>query len=303
MPGYLLPPPRTRKVRQGTMYADNYGYTMNFYQPMLDYLDARDKQQTSDNNVALPHLPWSSERGLKQYYPSKPVRQYTNDQLSKLTRECVHRADQTKTEYSTTGRSLFSLIKFADIKHLDRHIAQEPIVERLQKRRLRREQLREKFNKQNVEDILQRIENMELESVQMSQNFKRQIRGKSANQIAQALLSESARNYQLAKQEEENIKAQSIMRASSRGVSRARSSSVEGRISSHVVHLELMDERMVDKLDHRVSSSLHNVKRQLSSLNQKTCEFYADSRCGINKKCDVCRKVLVKYPEIRSFLF
>ncbi|XP_017490078.1 PREDICTED: paramyosin, short form, partial [Rhagoletis zephyria] len=106
--------------------------------------------------------------------------------------------------------------------------------------------------------------------------FKRSIRGKSATAIAQALISESERNIKSAKREEEDFLAQTLIR-SSRAASRARSGSPEGRISSHGYHLELMDERLVDKLDHRVSSSLYNVKRQLSTLNQKTVEFYADS--------------------------
>lgn len=73
-----------------TTYEDNYGYTMNFYQPMLDYLDAKAKGL----EVKKPHLPWVSERGLKQYRPSNAVRQYNADEIVRLSRTCAARADE-----------------------------------------------------------------------------------------------------------------------------------------------------------------------------------------------------------------
>jgi len=99
--------------------------------------------------------------------------------------------------------------------------------------------------------------------------------------------------------------AQTLVR-SSRAVSRARSRSsspLDGQLRAHALHIELMDDRLVDKLDHRVSSSLHNVKRQLSTLNQRTVEFYADSRCGIEDKCWICRKVMRTHPKLKDYTY
>ncbi|XP_034103573.1 paramyosin, short form isoform X2 [Drosophila albomicans] len=265
-----------------TTYDDNYGYTMNFYQPMLDYLDAKAKGL----KVPQPHLPWSSERGLKQYRSSNAVRQYNADEIVRLSRTCAARADEILLSFRAQKRTPFSVQKLVDATRVAKHIEPDTVVERSRQRRRRRQQELEDTIKRDTLKILQRIRKIELDNQfdQMSDDFKRSIRGKSASAIAQALLSESEKNIKSAKQEEENYIAQTLVR-SSRAVSRARSRSSSpyegfegsGQIRAHTLHMELMDDRLVDKLDHRVSSSLHNVKRQLSTLNQRTVEFYADS--------------------------
>uniref|UniRef100_A0A0A1WQL1 Paramyosin, short form n=1 Tax=Zeugodacus cucurbitae TaxID=28588 RepID=A0A0A1WQL1_ZEUCU len=296
---YRLRPSRTRHLATHA-YEDNYGYTMNYYQPMLDYLDAKTKKL----NVDPPHLPWSSERGLRQYRSSNPVRRYDADEVLRLSRACAHRADEILLDFRVRKRTPFSVIKLADAARVDRHIEPDTVVERSRERRRRRQQDLEDLIRQDTIRLLQRLRRMELDNdcARMTDEFKRSIRGKSATQIAQALISESERNIKTSKREEEDFLAQTLVRAS-RAASRARSGSPEGRFSSHAYHMELMDERMVDKLDHRVSSSLYNVKRQLSTLNQKTVEFYADSRCGIDDKCWICRKVMRTHPKLKDYTY
>ncbi|XP_032592414.1 paramyosin, short form isoform X2 [Drosophila grimshawi] len=271
---------RPSRFRHATAtYDDNYGYTMNFYQPMLDYLDAKAKGL----KVQQPHLPWVSERGLKQYRSSNTLRQYNADEIVRLSRTCAARADEILLSFRAQKRSPFSVQKFVDATRVAKHIEPDTVLERSRQRRRRRQEELEDTIKRDTLKILQRIRKIELDNEvdQMSDDFKRSIRGKSASAIAQALLSESERNMKTAKQEEENYISQTLVR-SSRAASRARSTSpfeggVGGHLRAHAVHMELMDDRLVDKLDHRVSSSLHNVKRQLSTLNQRTVEFYADS--------------------------
>ncbi|KAM8709023.1 hypothetical protein ACLKA7_015917 [Drosophila subpalustris] len=260
-----------------TTYDDNYGYTMNFYQPMMDYLDAKAKGL----KVQQPHLPWVSERGMKQYRSSNAVRQYNADEILRLSRTCAARADEILLSFRAQKRSPFSVQKLVDATRVAKHIEPDTVVERSRQRRRRRQEELEDTIKRDTLKILQRIRKIELDNEvdQMSDDFKRSIRGKSASAIAQALLSESEKNIKSAKQQEENYISQTLIR-SSRAASRARSTSPfdgSGQIRAHTLHMELMDDRMVDKLDHRVSSSLHNVKRQLSTLNQRTVEFYADS--------------------------
>ncbi|KAL9903858.1 paramyosin, short form isoform X2 [Glossina fuscipes] len=269
---YCTRSPRVRHMLQST-YDDNYGYTMNFYQPMLDYLDAKAQRL----QVVPPHLPWTSERGLKQYRPSNVIRQYKTDDLLRLSRAAAARADEILLDFRVKKRSPFSVQKLVDAARVTKHIAPDTVVERQRERRRRRQRELEDQIQQDITKLLFRIKKMELESGEMTKEFKRQIRGKSATAIAQALLSESERNIKNSKREEEEYMSQAMIR-SSRAASRLRSVSPEGgRVSTHTLHIELMDDRLVDNLDHRVSSSLHNVKRQLSSLNQKTVEFYADS--------------------------
>ncbi|XP_075159564.1 paramyosin isoform X2 [Haematobia irritans] len=268
--------PPTRVRRHGAAYEDNYGYTMNYYQPMIDYLDA--KAQRLD--VSPPHLPWTSERGLKQYRPSNAVRQYKTDDIIRLSRSVAARADEILLDFRVKKRSPFSVVKLVDASRVTKHLAPDSILERARERSRRRQREFEEQVRTDTLKILQRIRKMELDTVEMSKDFKRSIRGKSATAIAKALLSESSRNITQARKDEENLMSQTMARSSMcRSSSRMRSVSPEGgaRITKHTYHMELMDDRMVDKLDHSVSSSLHNVKRQLSSLNQKTVEFYADS--------------------------
>ncbi|XP_064541377.1 paramyosin, short form isoform X2 [Drosophila montana] len=273
---------RPSRFRHTTTYDDNYGYTMNFYQPMLDYLDAKAKGL----KVQQPHLPWNSERGLKQYRSSNAVRHYNADEIVRLSRTCAARADEILLSFRAQKRSPFSVQKLVDATRVGKHIEPDTVVERSRQRRRRRQEELEDLIKHDTLKILQRVRKIELDSEfdQMSDDFKRSIRGKSASAIAQALLSESERNIKSAKQDEENYIAQTMIR-SSRAASRVRSTSPfdyvggggGGQFRTHAVHMELMDDRLVDKLDQRVSSSLHNVKRQLSTLNQRTVEFYADS--------------------------
>lgn len=307
---------RQSRLRHGTTYEDNYGYTMNFYQPMLDYLDAKAKGL----KVEQPHLPWNSERGLKQYRSSNTVRKYNADEILRLSRTCAARADEILLSFRAQKRTPFSVQKLVDATRVAKHLEPDTIIERSRQRRRRRQEELEDTIKRDTLKILQRIRKIELDNEvdQMSDDFKRSIRGKSASAIAQALLSESERNIKTARKEEENYMSQAMVR-SSRAVSRVRTSrstspyEIEvlssgggggsGQLRSHTLHVELMDDRLVDKLDHRVSSSLHNVKRQLSSLNQKTVEFYADSRCGIEDKCWICRKVLRTHPKLKDYTY
>lgn len=289
---------------------------MNFYQPMLDYLDAKAKGL----KVEQPHLPWNSERGLKQYRSSNTVRKYNADEILRLSRTCAARADEILLSFRAQKRTPFSVQKLVDATRVAKHLEPDTIIERSRQRRRRRQEELEDTIKRDTLKILQRIRKIELDNEvdQMSDDFKRSIRGKSASAIAQALLSESERNIKTARQQEENYMSQAMVR-SSRAVSRVRTSrstspyEIEvlssgggggsGQLRSHTLHVELMDDRLVDKLDHRVSSSLHNVKRQLSSLNQKTVEFYADSRCGIEDKCWICRKVLRTHPKLKDYTY
>lgn len=295
---YRNRPSRVRHMLQST-YEDNYGYTMNYYQPMLEYLDAKAKGL----QVQTPHLPWTSERGLKQYRSSNTVRRYNADEILRLSRACAARADEILLNFRVQKRSPFSVKKLADASRVTKHIEPDSVIERSRERRRKRQEELEDIIRRDTLKLLQRIHKMELDGDSlMSKEFKRSIRGKSASAIAHALISESERNIKTAKKEEDDFITQTMIR-SSRAASRCRSGSPDGRINQHTTHIEFMDDRLVDKLDHRVSSSLYNVKRQLSSLSQKTVEFYSDSRCGIEDKCWICRKVMRTHPKLHDYSY
>nr|CAD7438488.1 unnamed protein product [Timema bartmani] len=90
--GWQKPPTR--------LYEDNYGFGINFYQPMIDYLDAKEEKRTPKE---YPHLPWSDERGLERYSSKKLVKAYSEKDLRRLAeaRTKVDHGANTLTKQKT----------------------------------------------------------------------------------------------------------------------------------------------------------------------------------------------------------
>lgn len=282
-------PNRVRHMLMGT-YEDNYGYSMNYYQPMIDYLDAK---QTGGRQLDLPHLPWSNERGLKKYRPSNSVPRYTSSEVIRLSRTAAERANQVLLQTRQSIRTPFSVKKLADASRVTKHIVEDSIIDRSRRRRFEREQELEELIRRDTGRLLQRIRAMEdIRDAEISADLKRAIRGKSASAITAALLADSEKNIKVAKQHEEDAMSAAIISAT-RGKS-------ENRLL-HATHIEFTDDRLIDNLDYKVSSSLCNMKRQLSTLNQKTVEMYSDTRCEPGHKCFICRKVMVKHPRLKNY--
>lgn len=290
---------RTARTRHASRLHDegHTGYNVNFYQPMMQYLEAK----TSQMNVAPPRVPWSSTRGMRQYVAPRPTRQYTTDQVIKLSREVTNRADQIMAEFRAKKNRPFSSTLIAE-KHHGRHTPDpETMVEMSEQRRLRRQQDLENLIRQDTIQILQRIKRLELDNVDMDQELKRHIRGKSSDQIAQALLVDAERNIRQGKQKEDRFLAAAA--AVARGSSCCRSPSVDTRDTRDLA-LEWMDERAVQALEKKLySSSLRHVKRDLANLNTKTVEFYQGTKCDLEEKCWVCRKVLRTHPKVKDYSY
>nr|CAD7570056.1 unnamed protein product [Timema californicum] len=92
--GWQKPPTR--------LYEDNYGFGINFYQPMIDYLDAKEEKRTPKE---YPHLPWSNERGLERYSSNKLVKAYSEKDLRRLAEARTKASTLTKqkTNFTLTG--------------------------------------------------------------------------------------------------------------------------------------------------------------------------------------------------------
>ncbi|KAK9730187.1 Myosin tail [Popillia japonica] len=90
---------------QALIYEDNYGYGMNFYQPMIDYIDTKDKGGRAEH----PHLPWSNERGLEKYSPRKTVRCYSAEDLTRVSRQTEARVKTKLKDFKATTKSKFQL--------------------------------------------------------------------------------------------------------------------------------------------------------------------------------------------------
>lgn len=249
-----------------TIYEDNYGYTINFYQPMIDYLDA--KQQGA--NPQCPHLPWSNERGLKKYSPYKAVPSYTSADISKYSKEAYDHAKQRERDlddYKIIKRTPLAVTKSAVGARLNRRLCKYDT--NIEERTIRK--LQEREDERRVAAIMDDIDQIKArfnahKDLTVSNGLKNAIRGKTANQITAAILAESEKNIKEARNQEDIL------------ITQAKQSMHKGKIVKRVMHIELLDDRMIDNLDSSVSSSLHDVKRQLQTFNQRSSDLYHDSR-------------------------
>ena len=65
------------------VYADNFGFGVNGYQCMIDYLDEKDHLGRKPNNGKV-HLPLLEERCLDSYISKKPFKFYENEDINDL---------------------------------------------------------------------------------------------------------------------------------------------------------------------------------------------------------------------------
>lgn len=265
-----------RRLPTTSIYSDNYGYTINFYQPMIDYLDA--KQKGSDPQY--PHLPWSNERGLKNYSPYKSVSTYAADDIVKHTKEVAANAkhrEQNFEDYKIIHRSPLAVTKSAIGARLSQRLGRSK-YETIEERTIRK--LERVASERNLAKIMDDIESIKArfnshKELEISAGLKSAIRGKSASQISAALLAESEKNIKVARNQEDLMITQA--KQSSQSIGRS-------KVIQRSTHVEFLDDRLIDNLDHKVCSSLCDVKRQLQTFNQRTSDLYYDSRCCCNCK-------------------
>lgn len=257
---------RKRYERPPTsIYEDNYGYTINFYQPMIDYLDAK-RQGT---NPQYPHLPWSNERGLKKYWPSKSLRNYSDADATKYSKEVFEHAKRRERDledYKIIHRSPLAVTKSAVGARLKLRFGQYANIEDRTFRKLQ-----ERDDERRVTQIMEDINLIKArfnahKDLEISSGLKSAIRGKTASQITAAILAESEKNIKTSRNEQDIL------------ITAARQSHGTVKIVKRTAHIELIDDRMIDTLNNSVSSSLCDVKRQLQSFNQRSSDLYHDSR-------------------------
>lgn len=141
----------------------------------------------------------------------------------------------------------------------------------------------------------------------ISADMKRAIRGKSATIIGAALYAESLANIKNARsaQEAATSKCESVrssrttMRKSQQSSSSSRQQhhhggyeseeedcsrsysgamSARGRSTHRTIHLEMMDDRAMDNMNHNVMNSLEACRYQLKNLSHTSSDMYAASR-------------------------
>lgn len=252
---------RRRDIIPTYIYEDNYGCRRNINnQPMKDYSLAQRKGE----NPQYPQSPWSNERASDTNWSSysNKVPDYSDAiHSNQINTKRYSSDDQVNRTSSTSIRNsaLRSQLKKRPV-HLPSF--EEKLIRDIQDRE---DQRRIKAMMDDIEQIKVRFNTDK--DVQLSSGLKKSIRGKSATQITAALLADSEKNIRESKSRE-------VVQMNSR---QCRGTS-ESRIIKRVTHVELLDDRMVDQLDHSMSSSLYDVKKQLQSFNKRNEDLYYNSR-------------------------
>ncbi|CAH2208772.1 jg22997 [Pararge aegeria aegeria] len=170
------------------IYENNYGYGINYYQPMIDYITAK----KMGAEVKPPHLPWNNERGLEKYRFDKPVKTYSENDLLKLSKEVAEKARDDLNTFKIAKRSPFSVVATAAATNLTKHVAAESVTVKTRRKKVERE------TTSDVERIKDHGFGRKFGysgSAHVGSEINRKThtvyRGKSAKAIAQVLLEES----------------------------------------------------------------------------------------------------------------
>lgn len=181
------------------IYENNYGYGINYYQPMIDYITAK-KMGTE---VEPPHLPWNNERGLEKYRFDKPVKTYSENDLLKISQEVAEKAKNDLNTFKVAKRSPFSVVATAAATNLTKHVATESVTVKTRKQRVERENFSAVEGRGLDSNVHFMGSDLKLRK-ELKGNAKI-YRGKSAKAIAQVLLSETNKNLTEGKIKKMNI--------------------------------------------------------------------------------------------------
>lgn len=187
------------------IYEDNYAYLINYYQPMIDYLDAKER----GGSPKPPTLPWLCERWMNKYDTRKPIKPYDESRLPELTKKAETRARKYLPDYrADMKRSCFSIIQTAEAARVEEHLNRVSFLERIEKKWKKR---CDDLNKTIQEERTKRLRDIERKLAQataesdtnFSPSMKQALRGRDEGRIAQILMWES-RKKQIDRSEREN---------------------------------------------------------------------------------------------------
>lgn len=243
-----------------------YGYSMNYYQPMIDYLDERDSSKNAaGEKPQLPHLPWTNERYIKEYDPKKPIKLYNAEEVKEIAIKSQKAALKNINNFDVK-HSYFSAIPTADATKLLRKLPKQSALEAVYKK--------------DVKKIIQDVKNLEMDAYyrykegerrlieEDRENFpvelKRAIKGKSANQIRNILLADSMKKMQESSDQDSRLFRQCYATLQTKRAARSLS---ETRPKNE----------QFNDVPH-VSATLENVKKDLNKFTHKTEQFLSDTR-------------------------
>lgn len=171
---------------------------MNYYQPMIDYLDKRD---AGEKDQKLPHLPWNNERYIQEYYPGNKIESYDSKKVDVMASKYQDAAFDTINNFSVKKHYYGSLVA-PRLTRLKRTLPKSLSLREMETRDIGK--LREEckdveketyFKIKEVRRLRQKEEQKDDKDEEYSQRMKFALRGKSAKHICNILISDvSSRN-------------------------------------------------------------------------------------------------------------
>ena len=241
---------------QALIYESNYAYGMNFYQPMIDYIDAKDNGTRTNG---YPHLPWTDKYALAQYSPRKPVRCYSEEDLATISRRTEARAKTKLKDFKSTTKSRFQLSKSVSAASITKQVHTE--VKKTKKNKLVAQIDKIKSRMADHDDHNADLDSKVVEGLKSAQKY---LRGRSAKGIEAQLLSESYKNVSEGVIRDIDIKKYQ------------RNAFVNTYSCS--AHAQLMTKRMQTQLDESFSKPLDELSHELKGFDKKTSAYFLDKR-------------------------
>lgn len=253
------------------IYDYTYGYSMNYYQPMIDYLDRRDSTKDSEKrNLQLPHLPWTNERYIQEFEPKKPIKLHNAERTNEIAIKSQNGARRNINNFDVK-RSYFGAVATADATKLLRKLPKTSALDAVYKRDLGQ-------TIQDIEDLemetYYRYKEGERQMLEQEREFfpdglKRSIKGKSANQIRNILVADSMRNIQEQSDSDARILRECYATARTRRAARSLSESGPRNFD---------DRNVSDIVQGKFSNSLQTMKKDINSYTDRTEQFLNDTR-------------------------
>ncbi|CAH1187824.1 unnamed protein product [Phyllotreta striolata] len=244
---------------QTAAYEYNYGVGMNFYQPMVDFVE----EKSAGRKANFPHLPWTDELGLDQFDPLK-IKAYSQEDLSRVARKTEASAKARLRDFKSSASSSFVLQKSVSASNITEKVLKR---DARKKNTLLRDIGRIKGRMYDDLEVFNPDKDREIErELRASQKF---LRGRSANQIKHQLL--SASNKTIAEGVEEDFSRKMQSNVSSSSISRQVRKKVTIRS-----HAEMMNERIQSQLEESFKEPLDHLSTELRDFDRRSSHFYQD---------------------------
>ncbi|XP_053597651.1 paramyosin, short form-like [Microplitis demolitor] len=247
-----------KRNQPSTVYENNYNCGINYYQPMIDYIDQKNRKIVKDPQY--PEMPWADERFL---WERKRVLPYTADELIQHAIEAEEHAKDHLSHFKIAKRSDFSLKKAVEATHVTKEILPTNIEETTKSKRNERPI---PLDVTMADLMVQTVRNNEkMKHVKQALEHSVRLRGKSARAIEFELRAESAKNLSgtteladIRKYQREAMQAMWDERD----------------------HVRMMEDRtkLLKDEEIRLTAPLDDLSQELKELEIKSSNYFIDKR-------------------------